>query len=119
MHSVSPESNFGQRWDPTVAPLLKRLKTEGLLDEAIEFVPRSRTDKEKKALVSPRATGADLGGAEAKDIGEQFFNELCKREVGRQACLRARCDYFMALDCDEFYYAVPSACLWACVARSF
>lgn len=36
-------------------------------------------------------------------IGNQFFNELQKRELGRQACLRAGCTHFMSMDTDEFY----------------
>ena len=109
-------SNFAQPWDPTVAPLLARLEKEGLIDKSICFAPRAYSAAEKKALVSPRATGADLGGVDSSDIGEQFFNELRKREAGRLACLEAGCDFFMCLDCDEFYVAVgalgcaPVAC---------
>lgn len=104
-------SNFAQPWDPTVAPLLVRLEKEGLIDKSICFAPRAYSAAEKKALVSPRATGADLGGVDSSDIGDQFFNELRKREVGRQECLAAGCDYFMCLDCDEFYIAVSGGCV--------
>lgn len=50
---------------------------------------------------------------EPSEIGDQFFNELSKREQGRQACLDAGCGYFMSIDVDEFYVAVRS-----CPSRS-
>lgn len=103
-------SNFGSSWDPTVAPLLERLVKSGLVDTIIPFKPKSYQLEEKKRLVSPRATGADLGGAKVAEIGDQFFNELCKREIGRKACLEAGCEFFMSLDCDEFYIAVSHLC---------
>jgi hypothetical protein len=36
-------------------------------------------------------------------IGEQFFNELTKREIGRQKCLEKGCTHFMSMDADEYY----------------
>jgi hypothetical protein len=54
-------------------------------------------------LVSNRATDSDLGGATPVNVGDQFFNELCKREIGRKMCEAAGCTHFMPMDCDEFY----------------
>jgi hypothetical protein len=36
-------------------------------------------------------------------MAAQFLNELNKREIGRQYCERAGCNFVMSMDCDEFY----------------
>lgn len=38
-----------------------------------------------------------------RHIGAQFFNEVKKRELGRQAADRNGCTHFMTMDTDEFY----------------
>jgi len=58
--------------------------------------------KKKKKLVSFRAPKAQTGGFPER-IGEQFFNELTKREIGRLACKANNCTHFMSLDADEYY----------------
>lgn len=58
----------------------------------------------------PRRDSADLGVNSPDLIGDQFFNELRKREIGRQKCLEQGCTHFMAMDTDEFYIQV--GCVW-------
>eukprot|EP00802_Teleaulax_amphioxeia_P018509 Tamp_18703.p1 GENE.Tamp_18703~~Tamp_18703.p1 ORF type:complete len:199 (-),score=47.51 Tamp_18703:10-606(-) len=36
-------------------------------------------------------------------VSNQFFNELFKREQGRQMCAAAGCTHFMSMDTDEYY----------------
>lgn len=60
-----------------VLPLLQRLKNEGKIDEIIKFTP-------------------DLNVKASK-------NEERKRNIGLKAAKRFGCDYFMTMDCDEFY----------------
>jgi hypothetical protein len=99
-------SNFGMQCSSELMPTLRRLRSEGLVDELLEYAPRAFSLEEKKALVSRRATDAHLGGASVEDVGDQFMNELTKRELGRQACAtRGGCNYFMSLDADECYLA--------------
>lgn len=50
-------SNFGQEADPAARKLLNALVAAGLVDEVVDFAPRTYDVKEKKRLVSPRATG--------------------------------------------------------------
>lgn len=47
-----------------------------------------------------RAPGLD---GPVDTIGPQFFNELRKREAGREALARAGCSHFLLMDCDECY----------------
>ena len=99
-------SNFGEPCSPRLLPLLRRLKDEMLVDEIVEYEnPKSGgfSKEEKISLVSSRATGSDLGGARAVDIADPFFNELKKRELGRNFCMNAGCTHFMSIDTDEFY----------------
>lgn len=137
-------SNFGSdRWGPTTKALLEALVKRGLVDELVCYTPTTFTTAEKKRLVSDRATGADLGAqlhggrlrwgscsdrsvppyvagvSDVSLIGDQFFNELMKRERGRLKCLGAKCTYFMSMDCDEFYDSVCSYCwCWCIVTKS-
>lgn len=55
-------SNFGQRY-PVAGALLTRLESDGLVDELIHYSPQEFTPSQKKMLVSPRTTGADLGAS--------------------------------------------------------
>ena len=98
-------SNFGMQCSSDLMPTLRRLRSEGLVDELLEYAPRVFSPEEKKALVSRRATDAHLGGVSVEDVGDQFMNELTKRELGRQACATRGCNYFMSLDADECYLA--------------
>ncbi len=107
-------SNFGEACSPTLLPLLRRLLAERLVDRLVEYENSdtgfSHTDKVN--MVSPRATGSDLGGARAHDIADPFFNELRKREIGRQHCMRAGCTHFMSIDTDEFYLRDALRAAW-------
>lgn len=101
-------SNFGQRAPASQLELLRSLQARGLIDELVEYAPRSDfTAAEKRAMVSPISTGFDLGGARAEEVADQFFNEMLKREEGRRRCLAAGCRFFMSMDCDECYLAEP------------
>merc|ERR1711998_435521 len=53
-------------------------------------------------MVSSEANIDEMGGA-PQHISEQFFNEMSKREKGRQLCAAQECTHFICLDCDEFY----------------
>lgn len=67
----------GNPADEGLLPLLKKLKNTGLIDELIYFEP----DLSKKA----------------------GLNERNKRNIGLKAAHKAGVDYFMPMDCDEFY----------------
>ena len=98
-------SNFAMPCSAELMPTLQRLKSAGLVDELLEYSPRAFSLDEKKTLVSRRATDMHLGGACVEDVGDQFMNELTKREIGRRACATHGCNYFMSLDADECYLA--------------
>lgn len=57
---------------------LNKLKEKGLIDELIEF----KSDFKDKP----------------------WHNELKKRNIGLTAAKKAKCDYFMTMDTDEFYF---------------
>ena len=65
---------------------MKHLVKLGLVDELRRYEPRNFTDEEKCAMCSPAAT--ELGGPPTM-VSNQFFNELYKREQGRQMCAAA------------------------------
>ena len=75
-----------------------------------EYTPKKFGLHERKSLIAYRSTGYDLGGAKTSEIGDQFFNEVRKREIGRKACLAAGCTHFLGLDCDEYYDKVSRCC---------
>lgn len=69
----------GNPADPNLLPLLMELRDQKLIDELVEFKP-------------------DL----SKRPGT---NERAKRNLGLKHARRFGCDYFMTMDCDEFYLA--------------
>jgi len=93
-------SNFGNKGNPKLEARIKHLVDLGLVDELKKYEPRNFTDEEKHAMCSPIAT--ELGGPPTM-VSNQFFNELYKREQGRQMCAAAGCTHFMSMDTDEFY----------------
>ena len=97
-------SNFGMKCSDTLMASLTALHAQGLADELVLYTPRSFSFSEKKKLISSKATGLDLGGATPATISDTFFNELTKREIGRNACEKRGCTHFMPMDTDEFYH---------------
>jgi hypothetical protein len=98
-------SNFGNPCHAGLEKKLRGLQDAGLVNELIHFDPSERSFEkhERRELISKRATDRDLGGATVNEVGRQFFNELTKREIGRQACSKFGCSHFMSMDADEFW----------------
>jgi len=81
---------------------------DGLLHEIVLYETKLEVPAaEKIVMVSSKATQMDLTGTRPQDVGNQFINEVMKREIGRQKCLEAECDLYMSLDCDELYEGEP------------
>jgi len=95
-------SNFGNKANPFLEKFLADLKDRHLVDELVFYEPRAFSPAEKASLVSPNARPDEVGGSYS-GIGDQFFNELSKRELGRQKCLENGCTHFFSLDADEYY----------------
>lgn len=64
------------------------------------YEPKQFPDEEKIALCSPNSK--ELGGPPTM-VSNQFFNEIKKRDIGRQMCVDKGCTHFMSMDTDEFY----------------
>lgn len=94
-------SNFGEQCSPELVPLLQRLKNDGLVDELVEYQSRPFKPNEKLQVSSPYSNQIPHGKPEI--IGDQFINELTKREIGRQKCIDQSCTHFMTMDTDEYY----------------
>ena len=98
-------SNFGSACSERLVPLIERLQRSGMVDVALLYEPRRfHSALERRRLVSTRAM-ADSLGTDLSNLGDQFLNEVSKREAGRQECAKAGCTHFMSVDCDEFYVA--------------
>lgn len=96
-------SNFGERCADDLVSILKSLEQRGLVDELVLYTPKIFGREERIPLISVRATGVDLQTDSIESIGNQFFNEISKRELGRRLCERNECTHFMSLDADEFF----------------
>jgi len=96
-------SNFGNECNPGLETLLNDLKCRSLIDELVFYQPQHFSDEEKIELVSQSAT-SEVGG-DATLVGNQFFNEITKREIGRRKCKENGCTHFLSVDTDEFYLA--------------
>jgi hypothetical protein len=70
-------SNFGNPCNPNLVPLLERLKSEGLIDELFEYMPK-----------------VNKGG---------HSNEIQKRNIGLSLSQGAGCTHHMSMDSDEYY----------------
>jgi hypothetical protein len=70
-------SNFGNKCNEELIPLLNRLKSEGLVDELYEYKPK-----------------IENGG---------HYNEIVKRNIGLYISQGNRCTHHMSMDSDEFY----------------
>lgn len=94
-------SNFGAPCRPFLRQCVESLRVEGLVDEIVLHSPHAFSGDEKRLLVSPRASPSELGpGVLPEQVGDQFLNEVVKRETGRLHCLRAGCTHFMSLDAE-------------------
>ena len=93
-------SNFGNPAHPMLEARLKHLVKLGLVNELHKYEPKSFSDDEKASMCSP--ISEELGGPPTL-VSNQFFNELRKREIGRQMCAAQGCTHFMSMDADEFY----------------
>ena len=80
-------------------------RSSGLVDRVIHLeVPATWSDAKRRELVSSEASSGEWEGDVSK-IAPQFFTEVYKRELGRQAAEKAGCTHFMSMDADEFYLA--------------
>jgi len=70
-------SNFGNQCDEGLVPLLERLKSEGLVDDIMQYKPK-----------------VNQGG---------HYNEISKRNLGLFLSEGAKCTHHMSMDTDEFY----------------
>ena len=75
----STVSWYGEPADKNLVPLLENLKNKGLIDELVLFEPN------------------------IKDASRT--SELKKRNFGLKYAKKAKVDYFMTMDCDEFFIA--------------
>lgn len=71
------KSWYGNPASENLVPFLLKLKKEGLIDELIEYHPNINIKAGKQ--------------------------EAFKRNIGLQAAKKAKVDYFMTMDCDEYY----------------
>lgn len=71
-------SNYKVRANSDLLPLLNDLKKRGLIDELYEYEPKFNN----------------------KDL---WFNEKKKRDIGLSLVKKAKCNYFLSMDVDEFY----------------
>jgi len=70
---------FGKPAAPTLLKVLKEIQEKGLIDELIFFEPDLKKNPQT--------------------------NEREKRNIGLKAAVKAGGNYFMTIDCDEFYHA--------------
>lgn len=71
------ESNFGNKCDSGLVPLLEKLLKDGLVDELFEYQPK-----------------VNRGG---------HYNEITKRNIGVSLSLGKGCSHHMSMDSDEYY----------------
>lgn len=95
-------SNWGNRCSPHLEDFLEYLKKKGLVDELILYEPKTFSPEEKRKYVSFDVSPQEIGGP-IESVMDVFFNELVKRELGRQSCAKANCTHFISMDTDEFY----------------
>ncbi|MDP2434243.1 MAG: zinc finger MYND domain-containing protein [archaeon] len=96
-------SNFGNPCRKGLERLLQVLVDRGIVNEIVHYDPSVEISvEEKRELVAADANPDDIGGS-VEAVGEQFFHELRKREMGRRRCQAAGCSHFMSMDTDEFY----------------
>jgi len=97
-------SNYGTICNPHLESFLEYLKEEGLVDSIIYYETKFHfSNAEREIIISPNARPDELGGPKDQ-IGDQFFNESTKREIGRLDCLKHNCTHFLSMDADEYYF---------------
>lgn len=96
-------SNFGQKCNPFLEKLLNDLVQRKLVDEIVLYKPKKFSVEERRELLSPKPLQKEVAGLDIRCIEDQFFNELSKRDIGRQKCLENGCTHFMSMDSDEYY----------------
>jgi len=95
-------SNFGYPSHKHLVSLLEDLQARNLVNDLIHYETKSFSNEEKKRLVSHTATEDILGGP-VECVGDVFFNEMMKRELGRLKCMESGCTHFISSDADEYY----------------
>lgn len=96
-------SNWGNKHsNPFFEEFLLDLKERKLVDELLRYEPRLFGLEERKRMISQVANPNEID-THLENIGNVFFNELQKRELGRQKCKANSCTHFMSMDTDEFY----------------
>ena len=95
-------SNFGCKASDKLLPILQELSESGLVDKVIEYKTKTFSIEERFNLLS-EYSNVNIGNDGLQSIGEQFFNELMKRNIGHQLCLSAGCSHLISIDADEFY----------------
>eukprot|EP01121_Diplochlamys_sp_Union-15-3_P000135 TRINITY_DN10122_c0_g1_i1.p1 TRINITY_DN10122_c0_g1~~TRINITY_DN10122_c0_g1_i1.p1 ORF type:complete len:326 (+),score=18.81 TRINITY_DN10122_c0_g1_i1:63-1040(+) len=95
-------SNFGHPASPHLEEFLNYLVHRGLVNELVKYEPRLFSNEEKKANISNSVSPEAIGGP-LETIGNQFLNELTKREIGRLKCYENGCTHFISMDADEYY----------------
>ena len=78
-------SNYGNT-NPKLSPVLKELKSRGLVDVLFEYEPNIHKDKNGNIKWQSGC-----------------LNEIKKRQIGLDICKANGCDTYMTLDCDELY----------------
>eukprot|EP00824_Muranothrix_gubernata_P026181 TRINITY_DN89_c1_g4_i1.p2 TRINITY_DN89_c1_g4~~TRINITY_DN89_c1_g4_i1.p2 ORF type:complete len:293 (-),score=39.45 TRINITY_DN89_c1_g4_i1:105-983(-) len=95
-------SNFGETCDSGLVTLLHSLVDRHLVDALLRVEPTALSIAEKEGLLSKGASSSEATGP-VSSLGDQFFQELRKREAGRQWCHDVGCTHFLGMDVDEFY----------------
>jgi hypothetical protein len=97
-------SNYDQPCNPHLKSFLEYLKEERLVDSVIYYETKFHFPlSERENIVSKKARADELGGP-IEMVGDQFFNETSKREIGRKDCLKNGCTHFLSMDTDEYYF---------------
>ncbi len=79
-------SNWGNKTsNPHLEDFLQDLRSRKLVDELVFYEPKVYSLQVKTSMISSRVSEQEIGGP-AETIGDVFFNELAKREIGRLKC---------------------------------
>src|SRR3989338_7472710 len=85
-------SNFGNEARKGLERLLEQLKENGSINAYVEYTPKATfSEAGRVAWISEKETGEEELGGPLEGVGTQFFNEISKREYGREMCKKAGC----------------------------